>query len=138
MPFPHSMKKRFSSLISALSHPLPQTPSLHKNCDNGTSGCATAGKGTTIFLFLVEAEQSTEGTHQSLDGPNHQSPIASVQRTLSTLAGHSAVPCGTNRVTRTNVRQSRDSNRSTTNAESMRTDFCVLEGDLSHLTVNER
>ena len=32
----------------------------------------------------------------SLDGQNRQSPIASVQRTRSTLASHSAVPCGTN------------------------------------------
>ena len=31
-----------------------------------------------------------------LDGPNRQSPIASVQRTRSTLAGHSAGPLGTN------------------------------------------
>ena len=37
-----------------------------------------------------------------LEGPNRQSPIASVQRTRSTLAGHSAVPRGTN-VTRTNA-----------------------------------
>ena len=32
----------------------------------------------------------------SLDGQNRQSPIASVQRTQTTLASHSAVPCGTN------------------------------------------
>ena len=32
----------------------------------------------------------------SLDGPNRQSPIASVQRTRSTLAGHSADPRETN------------------------------------------
>ena len=32
----------------------------------------------------------------SLDGQNRQSPIASVQQTRSTLARHSAVPCGTN------------------------------------------
>ena len=32
----------------------------------------------------------------SLDGPNRQSPIASVQRTRSTLANQSAVPRGTN------------------------------------------
>ena len=32
----------------------------------------------------------------SLDGPNRQSPIASVQRTQSTLAGHSASPRGMN------------------------------------------
>ena len=32
----------------------------------------------------------------NLDGQNRQSPIASVQRTQSTLASHSAVPRGTN------------------------------------------
>ena len=32
----------------------------------------------------------------TVHGPNRQSPIASVQRTLSTLAGHAAVPHGTN------------------------------------------
>ena len=37
-----------------------------------------------------------------LDGQKCQSPIASVQRTRSTLASHSAVPCGTN-VKRTNT-----------------------------------
>ena len=31
-----------------------------------------------------------------LDGPNRQSPIASVQRTGSPFTGHSAVPRGTN------------------------------------------
>ena len=35
----------------------------------------------------------------------------------------------------TNEHQSRDSNRSATNAGSMSTNFCVLEGDL---TANER
>ena len=35
-------------------------------------------------------------TLMSLDGQNCQSPIASVQRTRSTLASHSAVPRGTN------------------------------------------
>ena len=33
---------------------------------------------------------------ETIDGQNRQSPIASVQRTQSTLASHSAVPCGTN------------------------------------------
>ena len=32
----------------------------------------------------------------SLNGQNRQSPITSVQRARSTLASHSAVPCGTN------------------------------------------
>ena len=35
----------------------------------------------------------------------------------------------------TNERHSRDTNRGTTNAGSMRTSFCVLEGDM---TANER
>ena len=38
----------------------------------------------------------------SLDWQNRQSPVASVQRTRSTLAGHSAVPRGMN-VTRMNA-----------------------------------
>ena len=42
------------------------------------------------------------GKVPGLDGPNRQSPIASVQRTRSTLASHSAVPHGTN-VARTNA-----------------------------------
>ena len=33
---------------------------------------------------------------ESLEGLKRQSPLASVQRTRSTLAGHSAIPCGTN------------------------------------------
>ena len=33
---------------------------------------------------------------QTLDGQNRQSPIASVQRTRSTLASHSAIRRGTN------------------------------------------
>ena len=37
-----------------------------------------------------------------LDGQNRQSPIASVQRTQSTLADHSAIPRGTD-VTRMNA-----------------------------------
>ena len=65
----------------------------------------------------------------TLAGQNRQSPIASVQRKRSTLANHSAAPCGTNE------RQSRDSNRSTTNARSMRTTFCGLGRDM---TTNER
>ena len=42
--------------------------------------------------------RSTHGFAQvcDLDGQNRQSPIASVQRTRSTLAGHAADPCGTN------------------------------------------
>ena len=58
-------------------------------------------------------------------GKNRQSPIASVQRTQSTLAGHSAIPRGTN-VKRANA----NSNRSATNAGSVRTNFCVLGGEI--------
>ena len=42
----------------------------------------------------------------TLDGQNRQSPIASVQRTRSTLASHSAVPRGTN-VKRMNANRTR-------------------------------
>ena len=58
-----------------------------------------------------------------------KSPIASVQRTRSTLASHSAVPRETN-VKRSNERQSRDPNRSTTNARSASTNFSVFWGEI--------
>ena len=53
-----------------------------------------------------------------------KSPIASVQRTQSTLASHSAIPRGMN-ATRMNANRL-DSNRSAMNAGPMRTNFCVL------------
>ena len=62
----------------------------------------------------------------SLDGPNRQSPIASVQRTRSTLASHSRNSMWNEYYT--NERQSRDSNRNATNAGSTRTNFCVFRG----------
>ena len=46
----------------------------------------------TLFLSLFLPSFLSPS---SLDGPNLQSPIASVQRTRSTLASHSAGPCGT-------------------------------------------
>ena len=55
---------------------------------------------------------------------NRQSPIASVQRTQSTLGGHFAVPTWNEYCT--NECQSRDSNRSARNAGSTRTKFCFL------------
>ena len=83
-------------------------------------GTARCGDGIAVSVPFCD------GTFPDLDGPNRQSPIASVQRTRSTLASQSAVPLGTN-VKRMNDwrRQSRDSNRSTTNARSVRTNFCV-------------
>ena len=44
------------------------------------------GYGALVFFSLLVL---------FLDGQNRQSPIASVQRTQSTLASHSAVPRGT-------------------------------------------
>ena len=52
--------------------------------------------------------------------------MASIHRPRSTLAGHSAVPRGTD-VARMNANYA-ISNRSTRNARSMRTSFCVLGG----------
>ena len=66
---------------------------------------------------------------EKLDGQNRQSRIASIQRTRSTLASHSAVPTWKN--CSTNERQSRDANCSTTNARSVRTNFCVSGGDMT-------
>ena len=45
---------------------------------------------------LVKAHFRRLGSVCALDVQNRRSPIASVQRTRSTLAGHSAVPRGTN------------------------------------------
>ena len=50
--------------------------------------------GAGIFLTLRSELRVPSIGHS--DGQNRQSPIASVQRTRSTLASHSAVPRGTN------------------------------------------
>ena len=57
-----------------------------------------------------------------------KSPIASAQRTRSILAGHSAVPGGTN-VTRMNANRAIQM-ASATNVGSMGADFCVLGGGI--------
>ena len=53
-----------------------------------------------MLLFGDPVQRSpvtlTISREKGLDGPNRHSPIASVQRTRSTLAGHSADPRGTN------------------------------------------
>ena len=58
----------------------PKMPGAHK------IGAAISGPGITGGNFMDIA----------LEGQNRQSPIASVQRTRSTLASHSTVPRGTN------------------------------------------
>ena len=56
--------------------------------------------GTLYGPWISTTEELSEELQQLLvgilDGQNRQSPIASVQRTRSTLASHSAVPRGTN------------------------------------------
>ena len=61
--------------------------------------------GPLRHTMMKEGQAHRQGTLKSytlleclrnLDGPNRQSPIASVQRTQPTLAGHSASPHGTN------------------------------------------
>ena len=61
-----------------------------------------------------------------LDGENRQSPIASVQR--SQVNSHKPFCSSTWDKYYTNERQSRDSNRSATNAGSTSTKFCVFRG----------
>ena len=55
--------------------------------------CGWSG-GATVIELHVRPSNCIFPT--PLDGQNRQSPIASVQPTRSTLANHSAVPCGTN------------------------------------------
>ena len=52
------------------------------------------GQSPTDIFF--SSFSGTPGISRQLRWANRQSPIASVQRTRSTLAGHSAVPRGTN------------------------------------------
>ena len=73
-----------------------------------------------------------KGKLRNLDGQNRQSPIATVQRPRGQLS--QALP-QFHMERMLHERQSCDSNRGTTNAGSMRTSFCVLEGDM---TANER
>ena len=68
-----------------------------------------------------------------LDGQNRQSPIASVQRTRSTLAGHSAVPLGTNTTPTDANRAIRIAARRT---QGLRGPNSVLLG--GEMTANER
>ena len=54
-------------------------------------------EGRSLMLpGLLSGHKHEDSLLVSLDGQNRQSPIASVQRTQSTLASHSAIPRGTN------------------------------------------
>ena len=65
---------------------------------------------------------------EALDGPNRQSPIASVQRTQSILAGHSAGPHGMNTTPTNSNRAIRITAQRTQGLPSTRTKFCVFRG----------
>ena len=54
--------------------------------------------GAQFAFFLCSDNSHTPPPPPNLDGPNRPSPIASVQRTRSTLAGHSAGLRGTNTI----------------------------------------
>ena len=62
------------------------------SCQNGDGGGSWIG----------EARSYLSGLLGTLRGADRQSSLASIQRTRSTLAGHSAIPHGTN-VTRMNA-----------------------------------
>ena len=68
-----------------------------------------------------------------IDGQNRQSPIASVQRMRSTLAGHSAVPSGTNT---TPMNANHVIRIAATKAGPVRTKSCVFWG--GDMSSNER
>ena len=82
--------------------------------------------------FLFGYLSGADNTGSILDGQNRQSPIASVQRTQSTLAGHSAGPRGTN-ITPTNANRAiRTAVQQTQGLRGLNTVF--LGGDM---TANE-
>ena len=59
--------------------------------------CGCEGMAISVLNLSSDAcNCMTKPGAVALDGPNRQSPIASVQRTPSTLASHSAFLCGTN------------------------------------------
>ena len=77
---------------------------IQRNCQNidappkrqslgPTTGVAFVCNGRTRSILHASGSRISPYT---LEGPNRQSPIASVQRTLSTLADHSASSRGTN------------------------------------------
>ena len=76
----------------------------------------------------------TQAPALSLDGPNRQSPIASVQRTRSTLAVHSADPHGTNTIPTNGNRAIRIAVQRTQGLRGPNSVF--LGGD--NMTANER
>ena len=80
----------------------------------------------TVYIAAATARDSRDFGAlmiRFLDGQNHQSPIATVQRTQSTLSSHSAIRLGMTLKNEcyTDERQSRDSNGSATNTEFLRT-----------------
>ena len=120
--------KMFASLCGVLPFLPPLFPGrLAQFCAVGPYQCAC------LMLWSEKKKESLEivgvfpGSSKCrfvLDGPNRQSPIASVQRMRSTLAGLSAI--FTWNEYHTNDRQSRKLSPSATNAGSARTNFCVL------------
>ena len=83
---------------SAASQFLPSFPSFHRE------NCSSKNVWENVWKFQASFFQTSAAfwlfvlrrTLESLDGQNRQSPIASVQRTRSTLASQSAGPRGTN------------------------------------------
>ena len=62
----------------------------HLNFLSWCGECLQGSRGENAPFWRVRPH-----SHVPLDGPNRQSPIASVQQTQSTIAGHSAGPRGT-------------------------------------------
>ena len=107
-------------------------PILGGVCSNKLSvGTLRPSQNWPIFLTcwadLLSQLHRKHRERSNFDGQNRQMPIASVQRTQSTLASHSADPCGTN-ATPTNA------NRVIRIAvqRTMRTKFCVFRGRYDH------
>ena len=68
----------------------------NENRNEGTFGGCFPGPKTGTRVRSTPFYETALHCLPVIDGQNRQSPIASVQRTRSTLASHSAVPRGTN------------------------------------------
>ena len=92
-PHPSPNVKNLCNLETQIWPEIITSRDAKSACFKGSqTSCAEIISGVFLPKFVRERPHHV----MDLDGQNRQSPIASVQRTQSTLANHSAVPCGTN------------------------------------------
>ena len=114
-------------MVAKMGRVLKNPVEAPKEFDDHPTTLSASPQSPSFDLQVFATPECGRASSLDLDGPNRESPIASVQRTRSTW---NEIQCCTNE------RQSRDSKRGAANAGSMRTylDY-VLEGDMA---ANER